>query len=74
MTECEVWVLVDADGNYVASDDAGHLGERYDDTIGNSADMARRVVRITVRIPTPAPLQVSVDVPAEQGSVSVKVG
>jgi hypothetical protein len=34
----ELWVLIDEDGNYVASDDAAHLIERYDEQIGNDRD------------------------------------
>ncbi len=48
--EVEAWILVDEDGNCVASDDIDHLTERYDECIGGAAGLSRRTVKITLKI------------------------
>lgn len=54
MCEIEVWVLVDENGDAVADVDPLHLKDEYEADIGElEPQMARRVVRITVRIPKP---------------------
>lgn len=56
----EVWVLVDENGQYVASDDHDTLHERYDEIIGDDRDVtALRRVKVTLTIPLPAVLEVS---------------
>jgi hypothetical protein len=51
--EVEVYVLVDGDGNYVASEDADALADRYDEVAGNDAATARRRVKVVLTVPLP---------------------
>lgn len=68
--EIEVWILVDAAGDYVASDDADDVRERYADQIGelNECD-GFRLVKVKVSVPRPvvigAAATVADDEPAE---------
>jgi hypothetical protein len=64
----EVWVMVDADGNAVASHDADLLGELYDDHVGNDAGTARRVVKVELTVAV-EPIVLRGTVPAEPEGV-----
>ena len=69
-TTLEVWVLVDANGDYAASDDADHVRERYGENIGELAEAdGFRLVKVTVAVPLPkvieAAAEVADDEPAE---------
>lgn len=65
MQDVEVWVLVDNDGAYVASDDQDALNERYEEHHQAVADAAGiRRIKITVKVPLPEVIEVS-------GSVNV---
>jgi len=73
MCEVEVWVMVDAAGDYAASDDPDLLNERYEEKVQEMSEAEGfRRVKITVKVPLPQPLAVSVDVveePAEPVAV-----
>jgi hypothetical protein len=47
----DVWCLVDADGNVVASHDEELLAELYEEHVGTDAGTARRRVKLTVSVP-----------------------
>ncbi len=74
MKAVEVWVLIDDDGNYVASDDADLLNERYEETVQevNVAAGTRRV-KITLKVPLPTQIEVTgeVAVTEEVGELAV---
>lgn len=58
MCEVEVWVLVDENGDAVADVNPEHLRDEYEADVGDlEPQMARRVVKITVRIPKPRPVE-----------------
>lgn len=65
-TTVEVWVLVDEDGNYVASHDVDRLCEEYDDVIGGDRDSTSfRRIKVTLTVPLPKPVELTGVVPAE---------
>lgn len=51
--EVEVYVLIDSDGNYVASEDADALADRYDEVAGNDSATARRRIKVVLTVPLP---------------------
>ena len=56
--EVTVWVLVDENGDYVASDAIGHATERYDEQIGADRDVTElRRVKVTLTVPVPKPAE-----------------
>ena len=69
-TTCEIWVLVDANGDYVATDDPDALVEQYEERVGELAQAdGFRKVKVTVSVPLPevieAAAEVAEDEPAE---------
>jgi hypothetical protein len=69
----EVWVLVDAAGDYVASDDADLLKELYEEKVqelGN-ADGFRRV-KLTVKIPLPQVIELAGEVIVNEEETELK--
>lgn len=63
----EVWVAVDADGNYV-------VGESRDDAVDNVAGSTPfRLVRLMVTVPIPEPVVVTATVGDEPSNVTVAV-
>ncbi len=67
MQECEVFLMVDADGNYVVGSDTDQLAERYSDDIGNDDATPRRIVKLVVNVPLPkvSTCAVNVTIPDE---------
>ncbi|MBP3959591.1 hypothetical protein J8F10_30470 [Gemmata sp. G18] len=63
--EVEVWVIVDEDGNYEVSREA-------DELVGQ-AGKASRMVKITVNVPTPKPVELVATVAAEIDAGELKV-
>lgn len=63
MHELEVWVLVDENGDYVASHDADALADLYEEAIGGNAGVARRLVKVALKVPEFRPIEVSGTVP-----------
>jgi phosphoenolpyruvate carboxylase len=70
--ECEVWVLVDESGDYVCAKQSDDLSQLYEDEMGE-VELGRRYVKLTVRVPLPTPIEITADVPAEEGEPSVRV-
>ena len=60
--EVEVWVLVDADGNYVASASEDALADLYDADVGADASTGRRVVKVTLTVPLPQTVELTGEV------------
>lgn len=57
--EIEVWVLVDSNGDYVAHEDSGELADAYTDRVGElSAVDGTRLVKFTVKVPLPKPIEI----------------
>lgn len=66
MVTVEVWVLVDADGGFVASHDDGLLTELCDEHIGGDAGLARRLICCKLEVAFD-PVVLTGTVPAEKG-------
>jgi hypothetical protein len=64
-TTVEVWVCVDEDGSYVAHTDKDALEERYEEEVGRTSGAATRVVKVTLNVPTPKPVELAATVSAE---------
>lgn len=70
-----VFVVVDADGNYEVGPDADTARARYEENVGTLGECdGFRFVEMTVSVPLPKPIEVSVDVPEgeEEATVTVK--
>lgn len=61
MKEIEVWVIVDADGEYGVGVDEETAGESYSD---NGSSNARRVIRVVLNVPLPTVTEVEATLPA----------
>lgn len=64
MATCELWIVVDEDGDYAAADDRDAAEERYRDCIGSDAGKPLRVVCLKVNVPEPKPTHHSATLPA----------
>jgi hypothetical protein len=54
MAQCEVWVMVDANGDYVASHSKDALGELYEADIGYLSECEGiRRVKVVLAVPLP---------------------
>lgn len=63
--EVTVWVLVDEQGNAVSSCDPDALSDLYADEVGGGANLARRVVCVTLKVPVQEYSSMTGTVPAE---------
>jgi hypothetical protein len=72
--EVEVWVLVDADGNAVASTDPDQLADLYDEQVSADAGTPRRRVRVVLTVEV-ADVVLRGTIPAEpEGALSALGG
>jgi hypothetical protein len=62
---CEIWLIVDEDGNYECSGDRSTADELFNDNIGGTGP--RRVVKLTVQITPPQVDDAQVDVADNAG-------
>ena len=69
----EVWVLVDEDGNSVASHDREKLKELYEDEVGELGGQCTRIIRATINVPTPRHVDLIGVVPDEASGGELKV-
>ncbi|MBP3959440.1 hypothetical protein J8F10_29705 [Gemmata sp. G18] len=65
LIQVEVWVLVDENGDYEVSKDA--------DELQPAAGLASRMVKITVNVPTPKPVELVATVAAEPDAGELRV-
>jgi hypothetical protein len=70
--ECEVYLLVDSDGNYVTATSQDCLSETYDNDIGSDSGLGRRVVKLIVKVPVQEEVSLTGDVP-EEGEASLSI-
>jgi hypothetical protein len=61
--QVEVWVIVDADGDYAVGSSMDDAGEAFDDNIGGHSP--RRAVKVTLTVPKPKAVELVGTVPAE---------
>lgn len=68
--EAEVFVIVDSEGSYVS-----HCELEEADTLANdnSLTVCRRVIKVTIKLPLPEPIEVEATLPAESTEATIKV-
>lgn len=65
--EVEVFVLVDADGSYIAREDVSDLATAYAEHVGElSAQDGFRVVKVKLTVPLPELIEVTGTIPADE--------
>ena len=62
--DCEVWIIVNEDGEYVAHEDEEQAGERFTDDC--TQGIGTRRVKVTVRVPLPLPILATATVEEEE--------
>jgi hypothetical protein len=75
MNEIEVFILINANGEYVLAKEQDDLEQAYIDDIDGdgSGGMATRIIAVTLKVPTPEIITVNVEVPAEPTNATVVV-
>lgn len=65
LTEIEVNILIDENGSYAVETDIDNLKDRYESDIAElNGTLAYRLVKLTVKVPTPTPAVATITVPA----------
>lgn len=70
LVECEVWVMVGEDGQYTCHTDPDLLRERFDEECAE-AGLVTRVVKLTVKVPAPKPVELVATVAEEPATGEV---
>lgn len=68
--EIEVWVLVDANGDYGVGRDEDGAKDNYDSEIDNSL-IGSRMVKMTLKVEMPDAVELEAAIPCEQGKAIV---
>jgi phosphoenolpyruvate carboxylase len=63
--EVEVFVMVDENGDYVATHIAERLTDLYEEDVNDDHGLGRRVIRITIKVPLPEIVDLKGEVPVE---------
>jgi hypothetical protein len=72
--DVEVFVMLDENGDYVVADNGDSLDEKYAEEHGET-NLARRVVKLNLKIQLPEIVEVSATIPADAaGEVALTVG
>jgi hypothetical protein len=71
----EIWLMVDENGNAVATaDEAATLASLYDEVVGEDSAIARRIVKLTLKIDAPKPIELSATIPNDaSGEIALTV-
>ena len=64
----EVFIVVDADGNYSVGTSEESAADDYANNVSENAAMGRRAVKVTINVPVPESLEIEVDVPEVEES------
>lgn len=64
MTEIELWVMVDEEGDWEVSKDADELQPQ--------AGLASRMVRVKLKVPTPKPVELEAEIAEEPTTGELK--
>ena len=72
-TEIEIFILIDADGDYVTSKDKGDIDQLYLDEITDASGISKRFITVKLNVPLPAEIVVSASIPAEPNGATVSV-
>jgi len=74
MTDIDVIILIDEDGNFAVHNDADEIKARYEEEIGEiDGAKAYRLVKLTVKVPTPSPAVAVITVPALPSDAAVMI-
>lgn len=71
-TVVEVVVIVDENGDYAIGVDAASAAEKYAEDFTDEGQ-ARRVIRATINVPTPKPVELTATVAEESAAGELKV-
>lgn len=72
-TQVEVWVMVDADGDYVVAKDREALAEKYEEEFTTlNSEVTTRFIKLTVQVPTPKPIELTAVVADEPAAGELK--
>jgi hypothetical protein len=72
--EVEVWVLVDASGDYAVAKDAAAAVEAYEGEVQALTESGgHRLVKLTVKVPLPATVELVGEVPPDGESATMTV-
>jgi len=71
--ECECWICVDAEGQYAVGSDEASAREKYTEDVGDLSEVdGFRLVKVSLTVPLPKPIELSGVVAAEEtASMSV---
>ena len=61
--EVEVFLLVDEVGDYVAHHSLDELGDLYDNCIGDSGALPRRIVKLVIQVEKPQVVKLAGEAP-----------
>ncbi len=65
LTEITVLILIDENGDYAVHNEPDDIKERYEEEVGEiDGALAYRLVRLTVKVPTPVAATATIVVPA----------
>lgn len=74
LVNVEIWVVVDGSGNYVCSCDPGALTDEYEKEVGAlDGQTPTRVLKLSVSVPKPQPVELVASVPEEPAVGELKV-
>ncbi len=72
LTEIEVLILIDENGDYAVHDNPNCIKGQYEKEIGEiDGSIAYRLVRLTVKVPTPVAATATIIVPALANDATV---
>jgi hypothetical protein len=72
LIEVEVVVIVDGDGNWVVSHDQESALEKYGEEYTDDGS-PRRTIRVTLKVPVPAVVELTAEIPEEAAAGELKV-
>lgn len=73
MTNIEIFVMVDQDGDYVVHKDQDELNQAWDDEYSSGPVGNVRVFAMSLRVPRPQAVAVSATIPNTDGPVTITV-
>lgn len=71
--ECEIFLYVDQDGDFVVAKDESELADKYNDDITGNIPSNVRIFAIKLVVPLPKVTAVSATIPDTDGTVTVTV-
>ncbi len=72
-TECEIFLYVDQDGDFVVAKDVDELADKYSDEITSEVPANVRIFALKLTVPLPTVTAVSAALPDTDGPVTVTI-